>query len=337
MVVHRACRSGDLPALEAAAASHGPIVLRRADHNGWTPLHHACRAGHLSLVQFLLAKGLKGGDDATGDPILEIDEEDGPLREEVHPASTEAWLASKTFCGLSPLGAALARGHATVARWLLAACDMPEATVRAAFAEASLGRGRTSAASTSSSLSSAASSAASSTSSSSSFSSSSCETGRSSNLLAWLASEDRDVAQFRSVVLFGMIGAASGSAHLASFRNQVRAASFRSDAGTAVQRPLEAYSGFTQAPLHLRCTSALTLGLATIAVVAGFSQAPYPRLRPWQLDACRAHPPRGGRGCCDSCVVSIIASAIVTADLRDANVQRGLVLGGERACRHQRC
>lgn len=322
MVVHSACRSGNLRALEAAAASHGPIVLRRADHNGWTPLHHACRAGHLSLVQFLLAKGLN--------PILEIDEE-------VHPASTEAWLASKTFCGLSPLGAALARGRATVARWLLAACDMPEATVRAAFAEASLGRGRTSAASTSSSLSSAASSAASSTSSSSSFSSSSCETGRSSNLLAWLASEDRDVAQFRSVVLFGMIGAASGSAHLASLRNQVRAASFRSDAGTAVQRPLEAYSGFTQAPLHLRCTSALTLGLATIAVVAGFSQAPYPRLRPWQLDACRAHPPRGGRGCCDSCVVSIIASAIVTADLRDANVQRGLVLGGERACRHQRC
>ena len=46
-----------------------PRLMWFADENGWTPLHEACRAGHLNVVQFLIDKGA-GVNDITGVSVV---------------------------------------------------------------------------------------------------------------------------------------------------------------------------------------------------------------------------------------------------------------------------
>ena len=52
---HAAAAAGDVEALERLAFDD-KSQLDKTDANGWTPLHEACRSGHLQVVQLLVEK-----------------------------------------------------------------------------------------------------------------------------------------------------------------------------------------------------------------------------------------------------------------------------------------
>ena len=63
-----AAEKGDLPTVEAALAA-GVDPNKVAGRNGFTPLHHAVRRGHVGVAQALLKRGRAGVDAATSDAL----------------------------------------------------------------------------------------------------------------------------------------------------------------------------------------------------------------------------------------------------------------------------
>jgi ankyrin repeat protein len=92
--IHRAARSGDLPAVAALLAD--PAVAERRSATGWTPLHDAATCGSTTVIRALL--------DAGADP------------------------GARALDGLTPVMAAARAGHLAVVQQLLAAgADLEEA------------------------------------------------------------------------------------------------------------------------------------------------------------------------------------------------------------------
>jgi ankyrin repeat protein len=53
MLVHEACRKGDINLLKSLAET---VDLSERDNHNWTPIHYACYMGNVEIVEFLIDK-----------------------------------------------------------------------------------------------------------------------------------------------------------------------------------------------------------------------------------------------------------------------------------------
>ena len=85
----KACKENDLPTAKRLVT---PQRVRRADEDGWQPLHWACVYGHLEVAKWLHTQGVD--------------------------------LNAKTNNGYTPLSYAQSNGHTAVVEWLSVSCGV---------------------------------------------------------------------------------------------------------------------------------------------------------------------------------------------------------------------